>query len=63
MLEYDRIDFSEEIDINKKWIKRVCYLLRLVFNVIGFKYEPYLFHGCQDLMQKAVSFNDVVCFC
>ena len=23
------------------------------------KYEPYLCNGCHDLMQKAVSFNDV----
>ena len=26
---------------------------------IGFKYEPYLCNGCHDLMQKAMSFNDV----
>ena len=24
-----------------------------------FKYEPYLCNGCQDLMQKAMNFNDV----
>ena len=24
-----------------------------------FKYEPYLCHGCHDLMQKAINFNDV----
>ena len=23
------------------------------------KYEPYLCNGCHDLMQKAMSFNDV----
>ena len=26
---------------------------------IGFKYEPYLCNGCHDLMQKALSFNNV----
>ena len=26
---------------------------------IGFKYEPYLCNGCDDLMQKAMSFNNV----
>ena len=31
-----------------------CY-----FKDIGFKYEPYLCNGCHDLMQKAMSFNDV----
>ena len=27
---------------------------------IGFKYEPHLCNGCHGLMQKAISFNDVV---
>ena len=26
---------------------------------IGFKDEPYLCNGCLDLMQKAISFNNV----
>ena len=26
---------------------------------IGFKYEPYLCNVCHDLMQNAISFNDV----
>ena len=25
----------------------------------NFKYEPYLCNGCDDLMQKAMNFNDV----
>ena len=25
----------------------------------GFNYEPYLCNGCQNLMEKAVNFNDV----
>ena len=29
------------------------------FKDVGFKYEPYLWNGCDDLMQKAVSFNNV----
>ena len=29
------------------------------FKDIGFKYEPYLCNGCHDLMQRAMSFNDV----
>ena len=31
----------------------------LVFKDVSFKYEPYLCNGCHDLMQKAMSFNDV----
>ena len=29
------------------------------FKEIGFKYEPYLCNGCYDLMQKAMSFNNI----
>ena len=29
------------------------------FKNIGFKCEPYLCNGCLDLMQKAVSFNNI----
>ena len=30
------------------------------FVAIGFKYEPYLCNGCHCLMQKGISFNDVL---
>ena len=30
---------------------------KLIFLFIN--YEPYLFNGCHDLMQKAMNFNDV----
>ena len=39
-------------------IKRV-HQRNVIFITIGFKYEPYLWNGCHDLMQKAISFNDV----
>ena len=28
--------------------------------ILVFEYEPHICNGCQGLMQKAVSFNDVV---
>ena len=60
MLEYDRIDISEGIDMvktNKSREVNTChywYFLNKDFN-----YEPYLCNGCHDLMQKAMNFNDV----
>ena len=33
---------------------------RSVIFVKNFKHEPYLCNGCHDLMQKTMSFNDVV---
>ena len=48
MLEYDKIDILEGIDIDKtNGLNK------------GFKYEPYLCNGCHDLMQKAMNFNCV----
>ena len=61
MLEYDRIDILEGIDINKTYASKdwkVCHYWH--FKDIDFKYESYLCNGCHGLMEKAVSFNDVV---
>ena len=60
MQEYERIDISEgtdvnEIDTSKEW--DICHYWH--FKDIGFKYEKYLCNGCHDLMQKAMSFNNV----
>ena len=60
MLEYERIDISEGIDVNKTNLSKECDICRYwYFKDIGFKYEPYLCNGCHDLMQKAVSFNNI----
>ena len=59
MLEYDRIDISEGIDIKKTNASKECKICHYwYFKDIGFKYEPYLRNGCHDLMQKAMSSND-----
>ena len=60
MLEYDRIDITEGVDINETSTSKECDICHLqYFEDIGFKYEPYLCNGCHNLMQKAVSFNNV----
>ena len=60
MLEYNRIDISEGIDVNKTNLSKECDICHYwYFKDIGFKYEPYLYNGCHDLMQKAKSFNNV----
>ena len=53
MLEYDRINISEGIDVNKTSASKKCDICHFwYFKDIGFKYEQYLFNGCHDLMQK-----------
>ena len=60
MLEYDRIDISEGIDINKTNASKECNICHYwYFLSKNFNYEPYLCNGCHDLMQKAMNFNDV----
>ena len=60
MLEYDRTDILEEIDVNKTNASKECDICHYwYFNDNGFKYEPYLCNGCHDLIKKAMSFNDV----
>ena len=60
MLEYDRIDIYEGIDVNKTSLMKECDICHFwYFKDIGFKLEPYLCNGCHDLMQKAIGFNNV----
>ena len=60
MLEYERIDISEGIDVNKTNLSKECDICHYwYFKDISFKYEPYLCNGCHNLMQKAMSFNNI----
>ena len=60
MVEYDRTDVSEGIDVNKTNLSKECDIFHYwYFKDIGFKYEKYLCNGCHDLMQKAMRFNNI----
>ena len=60
MLEYDRIDVSKRIDINKTNASKECKICHYwYFSDRNFKHESYLCNSCHDLMRKAVSFNNV----
>ena len=60
MLEYDTIDISEGIDIDKTNKSKECDIYHYwYFLDKDFNYEKYLCNGCHDLMQKARSFNNV----
>ena len=60
MLEYDRTEISERIDINKTNASKECDICHYwYFLDKNFKCEPYLCNGFHDLMQKAINFNDV----
>ena len=59
MLEYDRIDISEGVDVNNTNLAKECDICHYwCFKYISFQYEKYLCNGCHDLMQKTISFNN-----
>ena len=60
MLECERIDVYEGIDLKKTCASKECDICHYwYFLDKNFKYKPYLCDGCHDLIQKAMSFNDV----
>ena len=64
MLECNRTDVSGGIDVNKTNLSKECDIFQYwYFKDIGFKYEKYLCNICHDLMQKAMSFNNVAIVC
>ena len=61
MPEYDRIDISEGIDVNKTNLSKECDICHCwYFKDVGFKFKKYLWNGFHDLMQKGMSFNNAV---
>ena len=60
MLEYERIDISEGIAVNKTNLWKECDICHYwYFKDIGFTYQPYLCNVCHVLMQKAMRFNNI----
>ena len=60
MVEYERTDISEGIDVDKTNLSKECDICHYwYFKDIAFKYEPYLCNVCHDLMQKAMNFNNI----
>ena len=60
MLEYDRVDISKGINVNKASASKECDICRYWYlKDIGFKYKTYLCNCCHDLIQKVMSFNDI----
>ena len=61
MLEYDRIDIFEGINIkNCKETSIECNLCKCYYFLDkNFKYGPYLCDGCYDMSMKAVSMQNL----
>ena len=49
MIQYERIDISEEIDFNKRKRSFECMICHYwYFKDAGFKYQPYVCNGCHN---------------
>ena len=58
MLEYDRIDISERINVNNTYASKECNICHYCYFLDkGFKYKPYLWNWFHDLMHKGLNFN------
>ena len=61
MLEYDRVNISERIDINKcEKTSKKCSLCKFYYFLDkSFSYGPFLCNGCYDVSLKAVSMKNL----
>ena len=60
MLQYQKIDVSEGIDLNKTSASKECQLCHYwFFKDIGFKFEEHVCNKCHDVLTIAHSLKDV----
>ena len=61
MLEYDRIDISEGIDVNKnKLVSKECWICGYWYFINkNFNYQKHLCSGCHDMSLKANSMHNL----
>ena len=61
MLQYEKIDISEGIDVDKTNKSKECILCHYwYFLDKNFNYGPYLCDGCYNIMQKSITFKNIV---
>ena len=60
MLEYEKIDISEGIDVNKSNNSRKCSSCHFWYFIDRiFIYGPYSCNGCHDMSMKVVSIKNL----
>ena len=61
MLQYQRIDVSEGIDVNKSNKSKermICH--NWYFEDIGFKFEPHVCNKCHDVSMMSYELENIV---
>ena len=60
MMQYNKINVSEGIDVNKTSAWKDCELCHYwFFKDIGFKFEEHVCNKCHDLLTIAYSLKDI----
>ena len=60
MLQYEKIDVSEGIDVNKTSPSKECELCRYwFFEDVGFKLEKHVCNGCHNLLTTTYSLKHI----
>ena len=60
MLQYQKINVSEGIDVNKTSKSKECELCHYwFFKDVGFKFEKHVCNGCHDLLTMAYSLKNI----
>ena len=60
MLQYDRIDISEGIGINKTRASKECMICHYrYFKDTGYEFEPYVCNSCHDILMMAYEFENI----
>ena len=60
MIEYDRTDLNDGIDVNKTSSSRECWLCHFwYFLDKNFNYQKNYCDGCHDMPMKTISINNL----
>ena len=60
MLQYEKIDASEGIDVNKTSASKECKLCHYwFFKDVGFKFEEHVCNRCHDLLTMPYYLKDI----
>ena len=59
-MQYEKIDISEEIDINKTSASKECMLCHYwYFKDVGYKFEPHVCNKCHDVLMTAYELKNI----
>ena len=60
MLQYEKIDVSEEIDTNQTSASKECILSHYwYFKDVGFRFEPHVCNKCHNILMTAFELKNI----